>query len=135
MIQKAILAASWLVQQRTAISHAQGACMLMSTVAKAKSTWKSVSCNALDSRMMQEFRGCPTLLLCPCCCSCVVGLRLQTNWSDCTCFCLRREARIDQKMARREAAKEREGSPEMTRLPGGGDVMGGDDSLAAAKAR
>ena len=44
-----------------------------------------------------------------------------------------REARIDQKVARREAA--REASPEMLRLPGGGDVMGGDDSLAAARAR
>ena len=46
-----------------------------------------------------------------------------------------REARMDQKVARREAAKEREASPEITKLPGGGDVMGGDDSLAAAKAR
>ena len=46
-----------------------------------------------------------------------------------------REARMDQKVARREAARDREASPEMTKLPGGGDVMGGDDSLAAAKAR
>jgi len=42
---------------------------------------------------------------------------------------------MDQKMARREAARERDASPEITKLPGGGDVMGGDDSLAAAKAR
>lgn len=42
---------------------------------------------------------------------------------------------MDQKMARREAAKDREASPAMTRLPGGGDIMGGDDSLAAARAR
>lgn len=40
-------------------------------------------------------------------------------------------------MARREAARDREGSPELLRLAGGGDVMGGggDDSFAAAKAR
>ena len=47
--------------------------------------------------------------------------------------CLAREARLEQKAARREAA--REASPEMTKLPGGGDIMGGDDSIAAARAR
>ena len=46
-----------------------------------------------------------------------------------------REAQLEQKAARREAAKEREQSPEMSKLPGGGDIMGGDDSFAAAKAR
>ncbi len=38
-------------------------------------------------------------------------------------------------MARREAARERDASPDIVKLPGGGDVMGGDDSLEAAKAR
>ena len=38
-------------------------------------------------------------------------------------------------MARREAAKERDASPDILKLPGGGDVMGGDDSLEAARAR
>jgi hypothetical protein len=40
-------------------------------------------------------------------------------------------------MARREAAKAREGSPDMAPVTGGGDMMGGggDDSFAAAKAR
>ena len=85
--------------------------------------------------MMHEFPGMTnssavSMLLLLCCWSPIVD---QVEWLY--MFCLRREARIDQKMARREAAKEREGSPEMTRLPGGGDVMGGDDSLAAAKAR
>ena len=42
---------------------------------------------------------------------------------------------MEQKAARREAARERETSPAMTRLPGGGDVMGGDDSFQAARAR
>ena len=42
---------------------------------------------------------------------------------------------MDQKMARREAARERDASPEIIKLPGGGDVMGGDDSFAAARAR
>ena len=46
-----------------------------------------------------------------------------------------REAMIEKKAARREAAKERDASPDMNRLIGGGDVMGGDDSFAAAKAR
>jgi hypothetical protein len=32
-------------------------------------------------------------------------------------------------------AKERDASPEMNRMYGGGDVMGGDDSFAAAKRR
>lgn len=48
-----------------------------------------------------------------------------------------REAQTEKKMARREAAREREASPDIVKLPGGGDVMGmgGDDSLEAAKAR
>lgn len=46
-----------------------------------------------------------------------------------------REAQLEKKAARREAAKEREQSPDMSKLPGGGDIMGGDDSFAAAKAR
>ena len=47
----------------------------------------------------------------------------------------RREAQVEKRAARRDAAKEREQSPEMNKLPGGGDIMGGDDSFAAAKAR
>ena len=46
-----------------------------------------------------------------------------------------REAQLEKKDARREAAKEREQSPDTSKLPGGGDIMGGDDSFAAAKAR
>lgn len=46
-----------------------------------------------------------------------------------------REAQLEQKAARREAAKEREQSPDISKLPGGGDIMGGDDSFAAAQAR
>ena len=46
-----------------------------------------------------------------------------------------REAQLEKKAARREATKEREQSPDMSKLPGGGDIMGGDDSFAAAKAR
>jgi hypothetical protein len=40
-------------------------------------------------------------------------------------------------MARREAARAREGSPDLVPVTGGGDIMGGagDDSFAAAKAR
>ncbi|KAI8466459.1 MAG: hypothetical protein J3K34DRAFT_524543 [Monoraphidium minutum] len=46
-----------------------------------------------------------------------------------------REALVEKRIARREAARAREDSPEITRVTGGGDVMGGDDSFAAAKAR
>ena len=46
-----------------------------------------------------------------------------------------REALIEKKAARREAAKAREDSPELMRVTGGGDVMGGDDSFQAARAR
>lgn len=46
-----------------------------------------------------------------------------------------REAQLEKKAARREATKEREQSPDISKLPGGGDIMGGDDSFAAAKAR
>ena len=50
-------------------------------------------------------------------------------------MCACREAQVEQRIARREAAKEREQSPELLKLPGGGDIMGGDDSLSFAKAR
>jgi hypothetical protein len=46
-----------------------------------------------------------------------------------------RDAVIEKKMARREEAKARDSSPDRNFLPGGGDMMGGDDSFAAAKAR
>jgi hypothetical protein len=46
-----------------------------------------------------------------------------------------REGRIDAKMARREAAKDRGASPDVTHVPGGGNVFGGDDSFQAAKER
>lgn len=42
---------------------------------------------------------------------------------------------LEKKAARREAVKARDGSPDLASLPGGGDVMGGDDTFAAAKAR
>eukprot|EP00891_Asterochloris_glomerata_P003603 jgi/Astpho2/3603/Aster-x1157 len=45
-----------------------------------------------------------------------------------------REAQIEQRIARREAAKERDQSPELLKLPGGGDIMGGDDSFSSAQA-
>lgn len=47
-----------------------------------------------------------------------------------------RDATLEKKALRRDEMRERErgGSPEMTRLIGGGDIMGGDDSFAAAKA-
>ncbi|KAL6754886.1 hypothetical protein V8C86DRAFT_2689411 [Haematococcus lacustris] len=45
-----------------------------------------------------------------------------------------REAQVEKRIARREESKAREGSPDTVRLPGGGDVYGGDTSLAAAKA-
>ena len=50
-------------------------------------------------------------------------------------MCACREAQIEQRMARREAAKERDQSPELRKLPGGGDIMGGDDSFSSAKTR
>ncbi|GBF92651.1 hypothetical protein Rsub_05020 [Raphidocelis subcapitata] len=46
-----------------------------------------------------------------------------------------REAVVEKRIARREAARARDNSPELMRVTGGGDVMGGDDSFAAAKAR
>eukprot|EP00877_Chromochloris_zofingiensis_P009627 jgi/Chrzof1/4918/Cz15g04140.t1 len=48
-----------------------------------------------------------------------------------------REAKVEQRVARREAARACEDSPDLVRVTGGGDVMGGgdDDSFAAAKAR
>mmetsp|Transcript_36864 Transcript_36864/g.94261 ORF Transcript_36864/g.94261 Transcript_36864/m.94261 type:complete len:312 (-) Transcript_36864:429-1364(-) len=46
-----------------------------------------------------------------------------------------REAMLEKKAARREDARQRDTSPEMNRLIGGGDIMGGDDSFQAAKMR
>eukprot|EP00775_Hariotina_reticulata_P004090 gene4090-4337_t len=46
-----------------------------------------------------------------------------------------REARVEGRIARREEAKAREASPELMTVTGGGSIMGGDDSFAAAKAR
>ena len=46
-----------------------------------------------------------------------------------------REAKVEARVARRQDARAREESPDMVKLIGGGDVMGGDDSFAAAKAR
>ncbi|KAF5829590.1 hypothetical protein DUNSADRAFT_15872 [Dunaliella salina] len=46
-----------------------------------------------------------------------------------------REGRIEERIGRREDAKAREASPDTVRLPGGGDIYGGDDSIAAARAR
>lgn len=46
-----------------------------------------------------------------------------------------REGRIDAKMAKRETAKEREASPDVVHVPGGGNIFGGDDSFQAAKER
>ncbi|GAX79248.1 hypothetical protein CEUSTIGMA_g6688.t1 [Chlamydomonas eustigma] len=46
-----------------------------------------------------------------------------------------RDALIEKKVARREESKARESSPDRAYLPGGGDIMGEDDSFAAAKAR
>lgn len=47
-----------------------------------------------------------------------------------------REALVEKRIARREAARARDDSPEMMHVAGGGgSVMGGDDSFAAAKAR
>ena len=47
-----------------------------------------------------------------------------------------REGRIEERAARRQLGKERDQSPDLQKLPGGGDIMGGDDDdLAAAKAR
>ena len=42
---------------------------------------------------------------------------------------------MEARAARRDDKRAREDSPEMVKLIGGGDVMGGDDSFAAAKAR
>lgn len=38
-------------------------------------------------------------------------------------------------MARREEARAREDSPDLVPVTGGGNIMGGDDSFQAAKAR
>ena len=42
---------------------------------------------------------------------------------------------MEARAARRDEKRARDDSPEMNKLIGGGDVMGGDDSFAAAKAR
>lgn len=42
---------------------------------------------------------------------------------------------MEARAGRREEKRAREESPEITKLPGGGNVMGGDDSFAAARAR
>ena len=41
---------------------------------------------------------------------------------------------MEQTAARRASAQDRDASPDLVKLPGGGDVMGGDDSFAAARA-
>ena len=46
-----------------------------------------------------------------------------------------KEARTAERVARRQLAKERDGSPDVATLAGGGDVMGGTDSFQAALAR
>jgi hypothetical protein len=46
-----------------------------------------------------------------------------------------KEARTAERVARRQLEKERETSPDVATLAGGGDVMGGSDSFAAAVAR
>ena len=46
-----------------------------------------------------------------------------------------REAVAANRLARREEAKARDASPDRAFLPGGGDMMGGDDSIHAARAR
>lgn len=46
-----------------------------------------------------------------------------------------KEARVAERVARRALAKEREASPDVVTLAGGGDLMGGNDSFAAALAR
>jgi hypothetical protein len=48
-----------------------------------------------------------------------------------------RDARVEAKAARRDDRRAREASPDVVRLPGGGDPMGGGDgdSFQAAQAR
>jgi len=47
-----------------------------------------------------------------------------------------RDAIIENKLARREETRARDASPDRAFIPGGGgDMLGGDDSFAAAKAR
>ena len=46
-----------------------------------------------------------------------------------------KEARAAERVARRQLEKERDTSPDVATLAGGGDVMGGTDSFAAAVAR
>lgn len=46
-----------------------------------------------------------------------------------------REATIEKKIAAREERRMAADSPERARLDGGGSIMGGGDSFAAAKAR
>ncbi|KAG1666001.1 hypothetical protein FOA52_010099 [Chlamydomonas sp. UWO 241] len=46
-----------------------------------------------------------------------------------------KEKMAEARMARREETRMRDASPDRAFLPGGGNMMGGDDSFAAAKAR
>ncbi len=46
-----------------------------------------------------------------------------------------REAMLEKKAVRREQARTRGESPDLVAVTGGGNIMGGDDSFAAAKAR
>ena len=48
------------------------------------------------------------------------------------CMCACREAQIKQRIARQEATKPRNQSPELLKLPGGGDIMGRDDLFSSA---
>eukprot|EP00967_Tisochrysis_lutea_P121407 scaffold200030_cov15-Tisochrysis_lutea.AAC.1 len=55
----------------------------------------------------------------------------------CLCrFFLHKDYRIKEtKGLQQEEAKAREASPDVVRLPGGGDIYGGDESIAVARAR
>ena len=44
-------------------------------------------------------------------------------------------SQVEARLARREEARAREDSPDLVPVTGGGDLMGGDDSFQAAKAR
>lgn len=80
-------------------------------------TWARLGPHCIPPVSLQPVRCSPTTAMSPC--SPAAG----------------REAVVEKRIARREAARAREDSPEMLRVTGGGDVMGGDDSFAAAKAR
>lgn len=61
----------------------------------------------------------------------VRGCRMTDTKSFASLLCVQVEARL----ARREEARAREDSPDLVPVAGGGSIMGGDDSFAAAKAR